>query len=229
VDDQQIVALRDLRFRYPEGGFELVVPELSIGASERVAVIGPSGSGKTTLLHLVAGIATAESGSVRTDGTIVSELDDGARRAFRVRRLGLVFQEFELLDYLSVLDNVLLPYRIHPALRLDAAARERAAALLGRVGLAGKSARLTPRLSHGERQRVALCRALVTGPRLLLADEPTGSLDPENKDLVLDLLLEFAGESGATLLAVTHDHDLLGRFGRVIDFKTLGFGREGVS
>ena len=133
-------------------------------------------------------------------------------------------QEFELLGYLSVLDNVLLPYRISPGLRLDDAARSRAEALGRRVGIGDKLGRLVTQLSHGERQRAALCRALVTRPELVLADEPTGSLDPANKDRVLAILFEYAEENGATLLAVTHDHDLLPRFGRVVDFKALDPG-----
>ncbi len=221
VSSPPVVLLRDLRFRYREGDFALRVPELAVAAGERVAVIGPSGSGKTTLLHLVAGIQVAEAGRVETAGTVLSGLDDAARRAFRIRKVGLVFQEFELLEYLSVLDNVLLPYRLNPAQRLDAAARDRAAALLRRVGLGDKLGRLATRLSHGERQRAAVCRALVTQPVLLLADEPTGNLDPANRDRVLDILCEAASESGATLLTVTHDHDVLDRFGRVVDFKSL--------
>ena len=216
-----MVDVTDLRFRYPEGDFELRIPRLAVGGGERVAVVGPSGSGKTTLLHLIAGIARPDAGSVWTCGRQLTALDDAARREFRIRNVGLVFQEFELLDYLSVLDNVLLPYRINPSLRLDADVRERARALAARVGIADKLSRLATRLSQGERQRVAVCRALIAEPALLLADEPTGNLDPANKDRVLDILEDYAAETGATLLTVTHDHDLLPRFGRVIDFKTF--------
>jgi putative ABC transport system ATP-binding protein len=198
--------LTDLNFRYGDAGFALRIDDLRVAAGESVALVGPSGSGKTTLLHLVAGILTPEAGRVEVAGQDLGGLDDGARRAFRVRRIGLVFQEFELLDYLSVLDNVLLPYRIHPALRLDAAARERARELAERLGIGDKLGRPPRQLSQGERQRAAVCRALVTGPPLLLADEPTGNLDPANKQRVLDALFELAAESGATLLTVTHDH-----------------------
>ena len=212
-----MIELRDLRFRYPQGEFALRVRKLEVASGERVALAGPSGSGKTTLLRLVAGIAVPDSGSVCTHGAHLSALDDVARRAFRIRHIGLVFQEFELLEYLSVLDNVLLPYRIQRALSLDAAARERAEALAERVGIGDKLACLPERISHGERQRVALCRALVTRPAIVLADEPTGNLDPGNRDRALDILLAYARESGATLVTVTHDHELLPRFGRVID------------
>ncbi len=216
-----MLCVRDLRFRYREGDFTLAVPELRVQPGETVAVIGPSGSGKTTLLNLIAGIATPEQGSVAVGDLELCGLDDGARRDFRIRHVGLVFQEFELIEYLSVFDNILLPYRINPSLRLEPAVRERARELAQRVGIGDLLGRFVGRLSQGERQRAAVCRALVTEPWLLLADEPTGNLDPANKGRVLDILFEYAREAGATLLAVTHDHDLLGRFARVIDFKTF--------
>jgi ABC-type lipoprotein export system ATPase subunit len=216
-----MIRLTELEFRYREGEFALRIPELAVGRGERVAVIGPSGSGKTTLLHLIAGIATPADGRVETGGVEVTALDDAARRDFRIHRVGLVFQEFELLEYLSVLDNVLLPYRINRSLRLDAGVRQRATALAERVGIGDKLDRLATRLSHGEKQRAAVCRALVTEPELVLADEPTGNLDPGNKGRVLDILFDDADERGTTLLTVTHDRDLLERFGRVIDFKSF--------
>ena len=216
-----MIRLTDLEFRYREGEFALRIPELAVGRGERVAVIGPSGSGKTTLLHLIAGIAMPADGHVETGGVEVTALDDAARRDFRIHRVGLVFQEFELLEYLSVLDNVLLPYRINPSLRLDAGVRQRATALAERVGIGDKLDRLATRLSHGEKQRAAVCRALVTEPELVLADEPTGNLDPGNKGRVLDILFDDADQRGTTLLTVTHDRDLLDRFGRVIDFKSF--------
>jgi len=214
-----MIEIRDLDFRYGEGDFALRVLELVVERGERVALIGPSGSGKTTLLHLIAGIALPRAGRIATDGVALPDLDDAARREFRIRRIGLVFQEFELLEYLSVLDNVLLPYRIHPALRLDPAARERARALADRLGIGDKLGRRPDSLSQGERQRAAVCRALVVDPPLLLADEPTGNLDPATKLRVLDLLFDVARERDATLVTVTHDHELLPRFDRVLDFK----------
>jgi putative ABC transport system ATP-binding protein len=226
VAPKSTIRIRDLQFRYRDGDFALRIPGLCIHPGERVAVIGPSGSGKTTLLHLVAGIATPEAGRIQTAGTELVGLDDAARRAFRVQHVGLVFQEFELLDYLTVLENVLLPYRMHPALHLDASVRQRAIGLTDRVGIADKLTRLPTKLSHGERQRVAVCRALVTQPELVLADEPTGNLDPANRDRVLEILIDCVAETGATLLTVTHDRDLLPRFDRVIDFATLCGGKD---
>jgi ABC-type lipoprotein export system ATPase subunit len=154
-----------------------------------------------------------------TDGVKLSTLSDARRRDFRIANIGLVFQEFELLEYLTVLDNILLPYRINPSLKLDLSVRRRAEQLAEQVGIADKLSRFPRRLSQGERQRVAVCRAVLPQPALLLADEPTGNLDPLNKDRVLDILFDYAVATGATMLAVTHDHDLLGRFARVIDFK----------
>ncbi len=212
-----MIRLADLTFSYPGTPFRLDVPELHIQQGAQVAIIGPSGSGKTTLLRLVSGIVTPDTGRVLTNGVAVGELSDAERRAFRLRNVGLVFQEFELLEYLSVLDNVLLPFRLDGSLPGHAEARERAIELACRVGLEAELNRRPADLSHGERQRVAVCRALVTRPPIVLADEPTGNLDPRTGGLVLDELIEFAAADGATLMVVTHDHGLLERFERVID------------
>jgi putative ABC transport system ATP-binding protein len=216
-----MISISNLRFRYPEGEFELNVPRLEVAAGESVAVIGPSGSGKTTLLHLMAGIQLPQLGKVRTDDIDITDLDDGARRDFRIRRIGLVFQEFELLEYLTVLDNILLPYRINGSLNLNQEVRQRAASIADKVGIAEKLNRLSTKLSHGEKQRVAVCRALIAEPVLLLADEPTGNLDPTNTQKVLDILLDAADATGATLVTVTHDHDLLPRFDRSLNVMDL--------
>jgi len=217
-----MIRIDDLRFRYRTGEFELHVPAMEIAAGVKAAVIGPSGSGKTTLLHLVAGIVPPAAGRIVVDGTEVTALGESARRGFRIARIGMVFQEFELLDYLSVLDNILLPYRITGRLPLDRAVRDRAAALAERVGIGDKLKRSIRRLSQGERQRVAVCRALLPEPPVLMADEPTGNLDPVNKGRVLDILFDYAGESGATLLTVTHDHGLLDRYDVVLDATEWG-------
>ncbi len=216
-----MIRVSKLRYSYPEGEFELNVPSLHIAKGETVAVIGPSGSGKTTLLHLIAGIVSPLAGRIEVDRIVVNSLDDSRRRDFRIRRVGMVFQEFELLEYLSVLDNILLPYRINSELRLDSAARARARSLAEITGIKDKLDRFATRLSQGEKQRVAVCRALVAEPVLLLADEPTGNLDPGNTQRVLSVLLEAAQATGATLLTVTHDHDFLSRFARVVDVTDL--------
>ena len=216
-----MIALHELAFSYGRSDFALRIPQLHVERGETLAVIGPSGSGKTTLLHLVAGIALPEAGRVVTNGVDLGGLDEAARRAFRIRQIGLVFQEFELLEYLSVLDNILLPYRINPTLELTSGVRERARKVADQVGIGDKLLRYPRQLSQGERQRVAVCRAVLTEPALLMADEPTGNLDPLNKGRVLDILFDYAEASGTTLLTVTHDRDLLERFERVFDFQDL--------
>ncbi len=216
-----MIRIEGLEFAYRGGPFRLSVDELKIETGRKVAFIGPSGSGKTTLLHLIAGIVQPQKGRVRTGGQDLGALSDAARRDFRIRRIGMVFQAFALLHYLDVLDNILLPYRINRSLRLDGKVRERARALADGMEIGDKLARPVERLSQGEQQRVAICRALLGRPDLLLADEPTGNLDPDNKERVLDLLARYADERGATFVCVTHDHNLLHRFDRVIDFSEL--------
>jgi len=214
-----VIEIRGLEFHYGTGEFRLQIPRLDVEAGESVAFIGPSGSGKTTLLNLMAGVVAPLAGTIDVGGVDVAALPDKRRRALRITKIGLVFQEFELLEYLSVLDNILLPYRINAALALDAAARQRAEQLADEVGISDKLKRYPRQLSQGERQRVAVCRAVLPQPTLLLADEPTGNLDPANKGRVLDILFDYAGRTGTTLITVTHDHDLLARFDRVVDFK----------
>jgi putative ABC transport system ATP-binding protein len=170
------------------------------------------------LLNLISGVTVPHAGTITTHGVEVSALDDAARRDFRINHIGLIFQEFELLEYLSVLDNILLPYRISGVLKLSAAVRKRAKELADLVGLADKLGRNVLHLSQGERQRVAICRALLPDPALILADEPTGNLDPANTDHVLNIINAYVESNGATLVSVTHEQNVLARFGRVIDF-----------
>ena len=214
-----MIAVRNLDFRHAHDGFRLQVADLQIEEGSAVAMIGPSGSGKTTLLNLLAGVLIPDRGAVTLGETEISALADSARRVHRLRHLGMIFQEFELLAHLRVLDNILLPYRLHSALKLTAAVRAQATALAEEVGLGDKLRRRPAELSQGERQRVAVCRALVTEPPLLLCDEPTGNLDPANKEQILEILFSFRERRGATLVTVTHDHGLLGRFDRVLDFQ----------
>ena len=219
-----MIEINSLKFSYPSGEFHLDMPGLTVEKNERVGVIGPSGSGKTTLLNLVAGILTPETGKVVVNGTDVSTLSDADRRAFRITNIGFVFQDFELLDYLDVMDNILHPYRITSALKLDGEVRDRAASLARDMGIGDKLGRLATDLSQGEKQRAAICRALLPRPHLILADEATGNLDPVNKVRILDLLFRAVEQHGATLLAVTHDHELLDRFDRIFDFMDFSGG-----
>jgi ABC-type lipoprotein export system ATPase subunit len=214
-----MIELNALQFNYRGGDFSLRIPELRIAHREKVAVVGPSGSGKTTLLNLIAGIDVPQRGQLTVCKAALHDIDDAARRDFRIIHIGFIFQNFELLDYLNVLDNILHPYRISRALKLDAKVRERARALASQMGLGHMLRRHSDELSQGERQRIAICRALLPGPQLILADEATGNLDPDNKQLILDLLFSAVDHQDATLLAVTHDHDLLPNFDRIIDFQ----------
>lgn len=214
----EMIVLNDIAFYYPGKEFSLEIPQLSIEESTTTAIIGPSGTGKTTLLNLMAGYFVPEKGKVVVDGTGVSSLSEKERSAFRINNIGLVFQEFELMEYLNVLDNILLPYRLSSSLKLDKKVVERAKQLAKKVHIEDKLNRNVSRLSQGERQRVAICRALLPEPPVLLCDEPTGNLDPENKLIVLEFLMQEVKERGTTLVVVTHDHQLLPYFENVIDF-----------
>ena len=213
-----MISIQSLEFSYPSGEFRLEIQELAVSSGEKVAVIGPSGSGKTTLLNLVAGILTPGKGNIRIGNDEISGLSDTARRNFRIANIGFIFQDFGLLDYLDVRNNIIHPYRISDALKLQGEVQDRAEMLAEQMGIADKQHRHPADLSHGERQRVAICRALLNEPKLILADEATGNLDPKNKLHILELLFESVESHGATLLAVTHDQELLPNFDRVINF-----------
>lgn len=212
-----MIELDRVKFAYPRGPFRLHVPSLVVERGERIALIGPSGAGKTTLLSLIAGILCPDEGTIRAGGVELNRLSDAARRVWRISKIGLIFQEFELLEYLTVRENVCLPYRINRAMRLTREVRKSVEELAQAVGVGRLLGRYPDRLSQGERQRVAVCRALITRPELILADEPTGSLDPDNSRKIIQLMLDRAAETEATVLAVTHDHSLLDRFDRVVD------------
>jgi ABC-type lipoprotein export system ATPase subunit len=177
-----------------------------VRGTRAVALIGRSGSGKSTFLHLAAGIDAPTRGEVRLLGAPLAALSDRERTLLRRDHVGLVFQFFHLLPHLSVLENVLLPALI--AGRDVPGLRARARELLSRVGLAEREAQPVQRLSGGEMQRAALCRALLRRPRLVLADEPTGNLDEATGQVVMDLLLRMAREEGSALVYVTHSREL---------------------
>jgi putative ABC transport system ATP-binding protein len=206
---QGFVELRAVSKSYREGGAERAVLRgfsATIARGETIALYGRSGSGKSTLLNLLAGVDAPDAGDVLIDGVAIHRLDEDARTRFRRRRIGSVFQTFNLIPTLTVRENVLL--RLDLDRRADAAARAHADALLGRVGLAARGNSFPDRLSGGEQQRVAVVAALAHRPDLVLADEPTGSLDRANAEAVLALLRDLARDAGATLLIATHGQEV---------------------
>ena len=214
-----MICIEDLIFSYPRSDFRLAIDSLQIDQGEKVAVVGPSGSGKTTLLNLICGIEVPDEGKVIVLESEISRLSDTSRRDFRVSNIGLVFQQFELVEYLNVTDNILLPYSINPSLKGVAAARNYADRLAKQMGLDGKLRRKPSQLSQGEQQRVAICRSLIANPKVILADEPTGNLDPKNKSKILELMFAACAEANQSLVVVTHDMNILSGFDRIVDFE----------
>ena len=215
------VDVNGLKHRHPGQDHPVLVESLNIAAGEKSAIIGPSGCGKTTLLSAIAGILVPTEGEVCVGDETISSLGERERRSFRRDKIGLVFQEFELLEHLDIRENAFLP------LWLDGVeAGEKDHALLeqraSRCGIADLLHRKPHALSQGERQRAAVCRALMTTPPLILADEPTGSLDTGSGEAVLELLFDEATLTGSTVIVVTHDRSLLDRFDKVHELS----GRE---
>ncbi|MCY7380297.1 MAG: ABC transporter ATP-binding protein [Gemmatimonadaceae bacterium] len=196
--DHTLAVLRDVNFTIPDG---------ACGAG-----VGPSGSGKTTLLGLLAGLDVPSSGSVWLDGTDLGQLSEDKRAQLRGAKVGFVFQSFQLIPTLTALENVQVPLE----LRGDDGAPARARELLARVGLGDRVDHFPNQLSGGEQQRVAIARAFSNAPRLLFADEPTGNLDSETGERIVELLLTLNRESGTTIVLVTHDLALAGRAQRII-------------
>lgn len=206
-NEQAVVRLTDVRKEYGDS-VALDGVSLEIHAGEAVAVMGPSGSGKSTLLSMVAGLDRPTSGSVVVHGEDLGALDEKGLALYRRRRIGMIFQFFNLLDDLSALDNVALAAQLTGTSASHA--RKRALELFEELGIAGRRNTYPAQLSGGERQRVAVARALMNRPAVLLADEPTGALDTRAGEQVMDLLLDL-NQIGQTLLLVTHDQQLATR------------------
>jgi len=213
--EKTILSARGIGKTVKSGSSDLVILreiDLSVTAGDAVAVVGASGSGKSTLLAILAGLDTPSAGRVEVDGADLFALDEDARAELRGRLVGFVFQSFQLLPSLSALENVMLPLELAGRADAEAVARE----ILSRVGLGERLSHYPKHLSGGEQQRVALARAFSVRPKLLFADEPTGSLDPEAGESVIELVFELNRSFGTTLVMVTHDEHLAQRCGRIV-------------
>jgi putative ABC transport system ATP-binding protein len=224
TDPTAAVAVRDLRFRYPHSKADAIaLPRFDVGAGEQVFVRGPSGCGKTTLLSLLAGVLLPSSGTVIVAGQAWSALSAARRDRLRADRVGYIFQQFNLLPYLSVLDNVLLPCSFSSLRRQGAGGtrseiRSSALRLLDQMGLDASFAdREAAGLSVGQQQRVGAARALIGKPGLVIADEPTSALDEDRRESFMRVLLEACSEAGSALVFVSHDARLANRFTRQVD------------
>ena len=219
-DSDCLLALNEVRFHWPgRDGFALSVDSFSLDYGEKLFLKGPSGSGKSTLLSLICGIVSPDSGSICIDGVDIAQLSASRADRLRADKLGIIFQQFNLLPYGSMLQNVLLPLQFSHARRERASAggmpADEARRLLQRLGLTEEQhARGVTRLSIGQQQRVAVARAIIGNPRLIIADEPTSALDADNRDEFLKLLFEEVTRANAGLILVSHDQSLASRFDR---------------
>jgi lipoprotein-releasing system ATP-binding protein len=214
----EVLALQGVEKAYNRGRVSEVAvlrgATLRVVAGEVVALVAPSGAGKSTLLHIAGLLDTADAGRVVVAGVDAAGMSDRVRTESRRREVGFIYQFHHLLPEFSALENILLPQLANGVAR--AAAEAKALELLGRVGLAARASHRPAELSGGEQQRVAFCRALANGPKLLLADEPTGNLDPGTSDQVFGVLMEMVRETGLSALIATHNLDLAGRMDRVV-------------
>jgi len=213
--EKTILSARGVGKTVKSGSSDLVILreiDLSVTAGDAVAIVGASGSGKSTLLAILAGLDTPTAGGVEVDGADLFRLDEDARAELRGRLVGFVFQSFQLLPSLNALENVMLPLELAGRGDAEAVARE----ILRRVGLGERLQHYPKHLSGGEQQRVALARAFSVRPKLLFADEPTGSLDADAGESVIELVFELNRSFGTTLVMVTHDEHLARRCGRVV-------------
>lgn len=218
-NENLILQIRDLHFQYPASDFKIEISNIKITQGSKIAISGKSGSGKTTLIHLISGILKPQSGEILFFDKSITDMNDNDIRKHRISNIGFIFQEFELLDYLNVMDNLVLPYKINKSLSLDEEIKDKAKEIANRIGIGNKLDQHPKQLSGGERQRLAIARALITSPPLIIADEPTGNLDNKTSNIVMDEITDQVSYTNSTLIMISHNNELISSFDEIIDIQ----------
>ena len=218
-NENLILQIRDLHFQYPASDFKIEISDIKITQGSKIAISGKSGSGKTTLIHLISGILKPQSGEILFFDKSITDMNDKEIRKHRISNIGFIFQEFELLEYLNVMDNLILPYKINKSLVLDAEIKDKAKEIANRIGIGNKLDQHPKQLSGGERQRLAIARALITSPPLIIADEPTGNLDEKTSNIVMDEITDQVSYTNSTLIMISHNNELISSFDETIDIQ----------
>jgi len=218
-NENLILQIRDLHFQYPASDFKIEISDIKITQGSKIAISGKSGSGKTTLIHLISGILKPQSGKILFYDESITDMNDKEIRKHRILNIGFIFQEFELLEYLNVMDNLILPYKINKSLVLDAEIKDKAKEIANRIGIGNKLDQHPKQLSGGERQRLAIARALITSPPLIIADEPTGNLDEKTSNIVMDEITDQVSYTNSTLIMISHNNELISSFDEIIDIQ----------
>ena len=218
-NENLILQIRDLHFQYPASDFKIEISDIKITQGRKIAISGKSGSGKTTLIHLISGILKPQSGEILFYDKSITDMNDKEIRKHRILNIGFIFQEFELLEYLNVMDNLILPYKINKSLVLDAEIKDKAKEIANRIGIGNKLDQHPKQLSGGERQRLAIARALITSPPLIIADEPTGNLDEKTSNIVMDEITDQVSYTNSTLIMISHNNELISSFDEIIDIQ----------
>ena len=218
-NENLILQIRDLHFQYPASDFKIEISDIKITQGSKIAISGKSGSGKTTLIHLISGILRPQSGEILFYDKSITDMNDKEIRKHRISNIGFIFQEFELLEYLNVMDNLILPYKINKSLVLDAEIKDKAKEIANRIGIGNKLDQHPKQLSGGERQRLAIARALITSPPLIIADEPTGNLDAKTSNIVMDEITDQVSYTNSTLIMISHNNELISSFDEIIDIQ----------
>ena len=218
-NENLILQISDLHFQYPASDFKIEISNIKITQGSKIAISGKSGSGKTTLIHLISGILKPQSGEILFFDESITDMNENDIRKHRISNIGFIFQEFELLDYLNVMDNLVLPYKINKSLSLDEEIKDKAKEIANRIGIGNKLDQHPKQLSGGERQRLAIARALITSPPLIIADEPTGNLDDKTSNIVMDEITDQVSYTNSTLIMISHNNELISSFDEIIDIQ----------